>query len=58
MWPDVTLILREFARRPTIDRPNLIDPGVEFARAFALARRAPEPRARRAPSDGVAARYR
>lgn len=32
MWPDVTLLLREFARRPTADRPHRVDPGVDVAR--------------------------
>lgn len=31
MWPDVTLILREFARRPPLDLPGQIDPGREIA---------------------------
>jgi hypothetical protein len=30
MWPEVTLLLREFARRPTIDRPERADPGLDF----------------------------
>lgn len=29
MWLDVTLLLREFARRPTIDRPDRVDPGLD-----------------------------
>jgi hypothetical protein len=30
MWPEVTLLLREFARRPTIDRPERADPGLDI----------------------------
>ena len=36
MWPDVTLVLREFARRPAVDRPDLIDPGVACLKLRAL----------------------
>ena len=28
MWPGMMLLLREFARRPTIDHPELVDPGL------------------------------
>ena len=31
MWPDLTLLLREFARRPTVDRPEHADPGLDIA---------------------------
>jgi hypothetical protein len=41
MWPDVSILLREFARRPTIDRPERADPVfdmIEFGFLDALAR--------------------
>ena len=28
MWPGMMLLLREFARRPTLDHPELVDPGL------------------------------
>lgn len=28
MWPGTMLLLREFARRPTLDHPELVDPGL------------------------------
>ena len=31
MCLDVTLLLREFARRPTIDRPERTDPGLDVS---------------------------
>lgn len=31
MWPQVSLLLREFARRPTVDRPERVDPALHVA---------------------------
>lgn len=52
MWPDVTLILREFARRPPLDLPGQIDPSPDVAR-LRLAPWSSAPVARRRGSELV-----